>query len=462
VKNFWTNLSLGSKIASLMSLLVTLAVLSLSYVSIVRERANFEKDLEEQAELFLEATSLNIRDQLYLGQIDELLDLARLISDNQDIVFFIVYDAQGRALVDSREESMLFSNQPDSLGTQLIELKQEASYKNREDGQLVAGIPIYLGRNILGAVSVAMSTKPLSEKINEITTQGIILALATLIVGGGLTVLFSRQITMPLSDLSKVVSKMSAGDLSQRVKYTAEDEIGQLGATFNKMAEQLQERVWLREMFGRFAGNDVVDVMRAGHVKLDGENKVVSVLFCDIREFTDYSESHSPVEIIGMLNNFLPLVVQAAQRHGGMVTKFSGDSALIVYGAPNEVTDGAYKAVLTALDIRTSIKGLNKMYARKGERELRVGIGINTGVALAGAIGQAERQEYTVIGNAVNLAARIDGLNKLFPQYDILISGWTRKALDKNETQFKLINLGTMPIRGKREPVEILAVVDKL
>jgi class 3 adenylate cyclase len=457
-RRYWYNLPLASKIASLMSLLVLLTIIALTFISIQRERANFEKELAEKADLFLETTSLGIRDQLYRLQLDELVEISSSVRDNPDIDFFIIYDPNGKVLVDSRQTTVMFSQQPDPLGERLIKLKTEDIYLTREGDQLITGRVILLGKQVLGAASVGFSTHPLDEKILAITTQSLTLALITLLIGALLTVIFSRQITRPLSDLNSVVARMSAGDLLQRVKYTADDEIGQLGTAFNQMVVQLQEREWLRDMFGRFVSHEVADAIRTGQVKLEGENRSVSVLFCDIRDFTDFSETHTPQEVVTLLNQFLPLVVYAAQQHGGMVNKFGGDSTLIIYGAPHDIQDSAYQAVLTALDIRYYIQQLNEKFQINGENVLRVGVGINTGVALAGAIGPNERQEYTVIGNTVNLAARIDGLNKQFPEHDILISGWTYEALDENRHKFNLKSLGTIPIRGKNEPVEIWAV----
>jgi class 3 adenylate cyclase len=456
-RRYWFNLPLASKIASLMSLLVLLTIVALTFLSIQRERANFEKELVEKANLFLETTSLSIRDQLYRLQLDELVEISSSVRDNPDIDFFIIYDAKGQVLVDSRQTTVMFAQQPDPLGLRLIALKTEDIYLVKENNQLITGRVILLGKQILGAASVGFSTHPLDEKILAITTQSITLGLITLLIGAILTVIFSRQITRPLSDLSTVVSRMSAGDLLQRVTYIANDEIGQLGTAFNQMVVQLQEREWLRDMFGRFVSHEVADAMRSGQVKLEGENRSVSVLFCDIREFTDFSESHTPQEVVALLNQFLPLVVHAAQKHGGMVNKFGGDSTLIIYGAPHDLQDSAYHAVLTALDIRMAINNLNTYLSKAGET-VRVGVGINTGVALAGAIGPNERQEYTVVGNTVNLAARIDGLNKQFPDSDILISGWTYEALGENRDRFDLRSLGTIPIRGKNEPVEIWSV----
>lgn len=461
VKRYWYDLPLGSKIASLMGLLVTLAVFALTFLSIQRERANFKRELSEQANLFLGTTSLSLRDQLYRVQLDEILEIAKTVNDNPNINSFIVYDESGKVLVDSRQDRLMFTQNTDPLGAMLITRTSEGLYLKWETNELIAGRVIYLGNDVLGAVSAAFSTKPLDEKIYTITLQGLMLAAITLLIGGVFTIILSRQITQPLIQLNNVVAKMTAGDLTQRVDFKGMDEIGLLGSAFNQMAGQLQEREWLRDMFGRFVSHEVAEAIRTGQVRLEGENRSVSVLFCDIRDFTDFSERHTPQEVVTLLNQFLPLVVQAAQKHGGMVNKFGGDSTLIVYGAPHEIQDSAYQAILTALDIRSGIKELNNSLTAKGEAPLRVGIGINTGLALAGAIGPNERQEYTVVGNTVNLAARIDGLNKQFPQHDILISGWTYQALNGNREKFKVTSLGTLPIRGKHEPVEILAIEGK-
>lgn len=460
-RRYWRDLTVRSKIASLMSLLVLVAVLALTLVSILRERANFRTELENQADLLLETTSLTMRDELYKVQLDELLDVARNVSDNPNVTDFIIYDSDGRVLAHSAE-ALAFSQEIDPLGSTLIKLPKDQVRMDWQENKLVAGRAIVLGNQAIGAVAAGLSTEPLNQKIASITMQGILLAIATLIIGGLLTVIFTRQITHPLTELTEVVARMTEGDLSIRVTPRSRDEIGRLGKAFNEMVVGLQEREWLRDTFGRFVSSEVVDAIRSGQVRLQGEHRMVSVLFCDIREFTDFSERHTPQEVVAMLNEFLPLVVLAAQKNGGTVNKFGGDSTLVIYGAPREMEDSAYRAVLTAIDIRLELDKLNSRLAQKGEAPLRVGIGINTGVALAGAIGPNERQEYTVIGNAVNLAARIDGLNKQFPQHDILISGWTYEALAEHKNEFTHISLGPIPIRGKNEPVEIWAVKGKM
>lgn len=460
-RRYWRDLPVGSKIASLMSLLILVAVLALTLVSILRERENFRNELENQADLLLETTSLTMRDELYKVQLDELMDVSRSVSDNPNVTDFIVYDRDGRVLTNSAQP-LAFAQDIDPLGSLLLKLPQGQTRMDWQENKLVAGRAIILGNQAIGAVAAGLSTEPLNQKITSITMQGILLAIATLVIGGLLTVIFTRQITHPLTELSDVVTVMTNGDLSIRVTPRSRDEIGRLGKAFNEMAAGLQEREWLRDTFGRFVSSEVVDAIRTGQVRLQGEHRMVSVLFCDIREFTDFSERHTPQEVVAMLNEFLPLVVLAAQKNGGTVNKFGGDSTLIIYGAPREMEDSAYRAVLTAIDIRFALDQLNTRLVIQGKVPLRVGIGINTGVALAGAIGPNERQEYTVIGNAVNLASRIDGLNKLYPEHDILISGWTYDALAEHKDEFIQIPLGPILIRGKHDPVEIWAVKGKM
>lgn len=461
LRRYWLGLPLQGKIVGLTSLLVMATVFALTFLSIQRERTNFQSELFEQADLLLDATSLTLRDQLYRLQIDELSDIAQVISRNPDVTVFVVYDQNGRVLVDSSQSGLLFSQSADPLGASLVKLGQGRTYSEWQAGQLLMGRAVILGNQPIGAVLTGLSTEPLDQKIRTITFQGILLGLVTLAIGAGMTVFLARQITNPLSELARAAEKMADGNLSMRVAKKSDDEIGQLAGAFNEMATGLQEREWLKDLFGRFVSQEVAEAIRNGQVILEGENRQVSVLFCDIREFTDFSERHTPQEVVRLLNEFLPLVVQAAQRNGGMVNKFGGDSTLIIFGAPYEVQDNAYKAVLTALEIRTAVRQLNVSLAERGET-FRVGVGINTGTALAGAVGPMERQEYTVVGNTVNLAARIDGLNKQFPNHDILISPWTYEALGEHRSKFNVVSLGSVQIRGRNEPVEVWAVQGKV
>jgi sensor histidine kinase regulating citrate/malate metabolism len=196
-RRYWLRLSLQGKIVSLTSLLVMATVFALTFLYIQRERANFQRELLEQANLLLDATSLTMRDQLYRLQIDELNDVARVISRNPDVTVFIVYDQNGRVLVDSSQAGLIFSQSADPLGESLLRLGQGEAYTEWQDGQLLTGRAVILGNQPIGAVLTGLSTEPLDQKIRNITIQGILLGLVTLAVGAAMTVYLARQITNP-------------------------------------------------------------------------------------------------------------------------------------------------------------------------------------------------------------------------------------------------------------------------
>ncbi len=249
IRHLWRNQALSSKLATLFSLLLIALVIALTSLSIYRERISFRRELEEQATLLLETLPLTMRDQLYRLELDEMMDIARVVSQSEDVVLFIVYDQQGAVLVDASQPDPVFSQQVDPLGEALIDAAQEQVYLDWQEDRLVAGRAISLGNQPIGAVAIGLSTAPLQQKIVALARQSALVVLVTLLVGIGAASLIARQITGPLSILTDVAAQMTSGDLSSRVKLQSEDEIGQLGDAFNQMAAAIERReTELREL----------------------------------------------------------------------------------------------------------------------------------------------------------------------------------------------------------------------
>jgi adenylate cyclase len=161
------------------------------------------------------------------------------------------------------------------------------------------------------------------------------------------------------------------------------------------------------------------------------------------------------------LNQYFEVVILATETYGGIVNRFVGDEAVCVFGAPSEQPDHAEQAVQAALAMRVGLAYLNRKRAALGLPTLRFGMGINTGDVVAGATGSEERQEYTVIGDAMNLGARIQDLNKTFPEHGVLLSGFTLAALGTSAEDYELADLGAVEIRGKSQPVRVYGVVGR-
>jgi diguanylate cyclase (GGDEF)-like protein len=238
----WQNLPLGGKITGLTSIVTILAVLAFAYLFIQRERTNFQQELTNQANLLLETIPLTMRDQLSGMELDELTDIAQAINDNENITMFIVYDERGVILVDSSQPNKTISQTIDPLGASLVAHHQDEPYTNLQEDQLVAGRAIMLDNQPIGAFAVHLSTEPLDRKITTIVLQSALLGLIVLLVGGGLTILFSRQITTPIRELTNLASQMAGGNLTIRTKIQSKDETGQLGDTFNYMAGAIHKR----------------------------------------------------------------------------------------------------------------------------------------------------------------------------------------------------------------------------
>jgi class 3 adenylate cyclase len=280
--------------------------------------------------------------------------------------------------------------------------------------------------------------------------------VAAILIGG----LLSRRITRPITALVRAAEGVASGDLDQRVEVTTGDEIGALASSFNAMVEGLRERERMHDVLGRFVSPTVARLVLSRPLALSGESKRLSILFTDLRDFTAMTEREDPAAVIGGLNDYFQIVVEAADRYGGVVNKFGGDSTLVLFG----LTDGAASerasaeaAVRAALDSRAGMEALNRRRAAEGLHTLSAGIGINTGDAIAGLIGAERRMEYTVIGDAVNLSARIQALNRELAG-DILISDATYAALGKPDA-LRVEDHGVHHVKGKSSGVRVYAVI---
>ena len=240
------------------------------------------------------------------------------------------------------------------------------------------------------------------------------------------------------------------------------DEIGQVAAAFNDMAIRLKEREAalaeaqdrLRDAFSRYVPSRLVDQVIEHGVSLGGETVEASVLFADIRGFTALAEQISPAEAVDLLNRYFAAVEPAIAAEKGWIAGFGGDSLLAVFGAPIPLPDHARHAVRAAMRIHQALAQFNACQRQEGGPCLRVGIGIASGEMVAGSIGTPERMEYTVIGDIVNTAARLDELNKQWGT-DILISETVYKAVS-GEVSARPLPL--VDVKGKSEPLKLYAL----
>jgi adenylate cyclase len=234
---------------------------------------------------------------------------------------------------------------------------------------------------------------------------GLVLVLA-------LALRFASHLGKAVGAIADAADSVKLGKYVTLAPVRTNDEIQYLGEHFNQMVQGLKERDRLRETFGRYVTRQVADHLMKGNVNLGGELVPVTVLFSDIRHFTSISERMEPRVLLDFLNEYFSGMVESVMHHHGVVDKFIGDAIMAVFGAPVPEPDDALRAIRAALEMQARLRKINEVFKARGLPEIRTGIGLHSGQVVAGNIGHVERMEYTVIGDTVNLASRLEGMTK--------------------------------------------------
>lgn len=312
------------------------------------------------------------------------------------------------------------------------------------------------------AVGVALPEALVAENRGASPGQLALLFSIGVLALIGLGVVVAQLIAIPVFELVRASTQVAGGRLDVEVGVRSADELGVLARTFNKMVTDLRQREFIKELFGRVVSEEVREALLQGDVGLGGEIKTVTVLFTDIRDYTTLSERLPPSEVVALLNTYFRAVNGTVSQQGGFINKFGGDSTLAVFGAPVSlpVEETAHRALQAALGIRAELALLNAGRVEAGQSPIRVGIGINTGEVVTGNVGSEERFEYTVIGDTVNVAARVQSLTRDLPDSNILITETTAQALS-GDRHLHLQDLGEITFKGKTVGVRVFAVLGR-
>jgi len=267
--------------------------------------------------------------------------------------------------------------------------------------------------------------------------------------------LIGRSVSQPVDELRGAAQAVTHGQLDVQVPLRRADEFGALIGEFNRMVTELREKERLRQTFGAHVGRRAAEEILTRDPGLGGTEQVITVMFVDIRSFTARSAHLSPTKAVGLLNEFLRVMVETVEgEHGGMINKFLGDGFMALFGIGNNSLNHADDAVAAGRSIQRTLERLNAERKSRGEDPIQIGIGINTGPAIVGSIGSPERMEFTVIGNTVNVASRIEALNKTLGT-SLLVSKETCAAMQQT---VELRELTPQPVKGVDQPVAIYTI----
>jgi adenylate cyclase len=295
-------------------------------------------------------------------------------------------------------------------------------------------------------------------EIKATVRKSLIISIASVVLAMLISVALGWRLASRMAvALARVNGAMQRLKRQEYVKVEAVhtgDELEDLADGFNAMVDGLQERDKLRNTMGKYMTEELVQHLLAGEVELGGKTLEVTIMFCDLRDFTTFSEKRSAQEIVEVLNEYFTEMVDCVMSEGGVVDKYIGDNIMAVFGAPVSRADDAIRAVRATVKMREALKKLNARFEASGRPKLKFGIGLHTGQVVAGNIGSAKRMEYTVIGDSVNVASRLESKTKELGT-DLLIS---QATYERAKETCVAEGAGEVQVKGREQAVAIYKV----
>ncbi len=447
-------ISIRLKLALLITLLI---IFIMSCASIFFYRSQKEEFVNQMTR-FGSAISANLshNSSVPLLENDEasLHILLEEVSKVQDIDYVMVLDKQGKikAHSDISKIDLQYQQIPNPV---LISRSDTLEIVRSRDGKhevLDFTTPVRFNQVPLGTIHVGVSLESLRKKINQTALFAILLTSVLIITGVGVSLSISTQFSRPIFNLVRGTNEIKNGNFSYRTQRLQNDELGDLSLAFNDMAEGLRKKEVIQDAFGKYVNPEIVEMIlkNPDDQWFQGRKIPLTVMFTDIRGFTSFSEKSTPEEVVTLLNDHFTMATEIILHHGGHVDKFIGDAVLAVFGALMEYDDHAERAVRAAVALQDAMRAEGTVLG--DGTLLGIGIGINTGEAIAGNIGSQKRMEFTVIGDTVNLASRLTGVAKAG---EVIIS---RSVYEKVAKMVTAEKLEPVPVKGKSEPVDIYRV----
>lgn len=306
---------------------------------------------------------------------------------------------------------------------------------------------------------------------DRIVRESVIILVLALVASISLLLLFAGQLTRPMAAISgSMRSIIRSGDLTERVAVEYHDETGEMAHTFNIMLGELEraytqikkhafqavlaqkKETRIRNIFQKYVPQDLIDrFFENPEGMLVGENRELAILFSDIRSFTSISEAMKPDDLVSSLNRYFSVMVDIIMNRQGIIDKYIGDAIMAFFGAPVKHDGDALNSVLAGIEMTEAVQVFNRAQREAGRPEFRIGVGIAWGEVTVGNIGTEKKMDYTVIGDIVNLASRLEGLTK--PYHQGLIIGESLFPAVEKELPWRLLD--TVAVKGKSRGVRI-------
>lgn len=336
-----------------------------------------------------------------------------------------------------------------------VELTTSFDSNGEERFDLVAPVT-FAQKTFIGAVHVGFSKKPIFEAVSSSQKKIRIIMLACLLVGLLGAWLLASLVVKPIRRLVEGVKSITDGRYPQ-IQVRSHDEIGLLVSSFNDMSKNLKEKELIKTAFSQYVSETVLEsfLKNPNDLQPGGTRTEATIVFTDIRNFTALAEQLEPSIVVQILNEYFSAVIEVVEKYEGYLDKFIGDAVMVVFGTPIRHLNDDERAVRAAIEMNQRFQSLKHKWLHEGYPKIEINIGINTGEVIAGNVGSSKKLAYTVIGDSVNMAARIEKLNKRF-HTQILISHSTYTKL---APILDVVPLPPTRVRGKSDEIQVYIVV---
>lgn len=452
LQTFLWSLSVRTKIAGTLLVILSVAVLSLGIVTFTQQSTILRNEMKNRAGTLIHqlagAGKEGLLTKLELPVVSTISDIMK----QEDIVYAMVVELDGRVFAhsDLNRKGALLTASSDLAALRADDIFSQELTVGRDTVVDVA-LPIVIkAQNLkLGTARIGISQRSLKDAITLQQRTYLTMAIGFIVVGLAGALFISRLITRPLDTLAEGIQVVSRGDLRKLVPVRSDDEIGKVTRVFNQMILSLREKLLMEKYLSQSTVLNIKEHRDVTQLKLGGERKYVTALFSDARGFTSLSEKMSPEDVVRLMNIYLNLQTTVIHQWGGIVDKFVGDEVMAIFeGHGMEIN-----AVRAAVEIQSYCRILNAARESVGEKTVNIGIGLNSGEVVMGNMGSEDHMDYTVIGDSINVAARLCGVAQ---PGQVMVSRATAEQITGQATWKEL---PPVMVKGKDHPVGIVEAV---
>lgn len=468
------------------------SLVGVASASIILGLVIFSTETEKLIFKMLQSRSLSIASTVASQLNPELVKKAKEATSDKDSNYVVLRDILRKTLIANRREDLFLSDlytlypdpknedqlyfgvetdfDPEEPGTVYEDSDKEAILKNKETYYVNKQfIPDQLGLwlsafapirdqdgNLIAILGVDINAKDVHIRTQQLFKYALWGLFGSVVLSILLAYFLSKKVTLSLDHLCSVVKEIGEGNLDAHASLETKDEFGVLSEQINLMVKGLQERERLKMSFARYVSKHVLEKILQSDtpLKLEGERKKVTVLFSDIRQFTQLAENLPPEEVVNLLNEYFEVMIEVIFSHSGTLDKFIGDGIMAEFGAPLEDENQEEHAIEAAMHMQKELEKLSDRWEKENKPRVQMGIGIHTGEAVLGNIGSERRTEYTAIGDTVNVASRLEQATKIL-KTPILMSETTYLGAKE---RFAFRDLGSMALPGRKEQIKVYTI----